>query len=90
MIFVEKEVSQLERMGCVSEVSDVPHVVNPLTFSFNKSGKARLVLDCRHVNLFLHKFKFKCEDTSVAKDLFEKSNDIFVFDLKRIKRCSGL
>jgi len=29
MIFVEKEVSKLERMGCVSEVRDIPHVVNP-------------------------------------------------------------
>ena len=79
---VEREIRKLLDNACVSEVSDVPTVVNPLTVAFNRSGKARLVLDCRHINLCLFKFKFRLEDGSVARHIFNQGHWLFAFDLK--------
>lgn len=79
--FVEKEINNLLLKGCVSVVQDKPRVINPLTVSENK-GKLRLVLDCRHINLNLFKYKFKYEDSSVCRDMFKKGNSVFGFDLK--------
>ncbi|XP_041453613.1 uncharacterized protein LOC121406809 [Lytechinus variegatus] len=79
--FVQEEIGNLLKRGCVSEVQFKPSVVNPLTVSENK-GKLRLVLDCRHVNPHLYKNKFKYEDASVARDIFEQGDNVFTFDLK--------
>ncbi|MCG8049356.1 MAG: hypothetical protein N0E48_27825, partial [Candidatus Thiodiazotropha endolucinida] len=80
--FVSNEIQALIEKGCVSEVSDIPLVVNPLTVAYNKVGKPRLVLDCRHINP--HLFKYKCcfENHSVARGLFEMGDFLFTFDLK--------
>ena len=66
MTFVREEVKSLLERGVVTQVSEVPKVVNPLTVAYNKKGKPRLVLDCRHVNHFLHTFKFKYEDIKAS------------------------
>ena len=79
---VTDEINKLLLKNCISEVEFIPHVVNPLTVAFNKAGKPRLVLDCRHVNKFIHDFKFRLEDVSVARDLFDKNDFLFGFDLK--------
>ncbi|MEW8548152.1 MAG: reverse transcriptase domain-containing protein [Candidatus Thiodiazotropha sp.] len=80
--FVSSEIENLIQKGCVSEVFDAPHVVNPLTVAYNRGGKPRLVLDCRHINP--HLFKYKCcfEDHSIAKGLFQTGDFLFTFDLK--------
>ncbi|XP_033758108.1 uncharacterized protein LOC117340457 [Pecten maximus] len=80
--FVNTEVENLLSIGCISEVKVQPRVVNPLTVAYNRAGKPRLVLDCRHINVFLHKFKFKYEDARVARDLFHQGDFLFTFDLK--------
>ena len=80
--FVTKEISKLLAKGCISEVSDVPHVVNPLTVAENKAGKLRLVLDCRHINPALFQFKYKYENADIARVLFEKGDYMVTFDLK--------
>ena len=80
--FVGEEISKLLEKGCVREVSEVPHVVNPLTVAQNKAGKLRLVLDCRHINPALYQFKFKYENADLARTLFEKGDFIITFDLK--------
>jgi len=80
--FVRKEIQALLDKGVVSEVKDKPKVVNPLTVAYNKAGKPRLVLDCRHVNPNLHLFKVKFEDIRVAQEMFELSSYVFTFDLK--------
>ena len=79
---VEDAVLKLINNGCVSETYVVPKVVNPLTVAFNRSGKARLVLDCRHINLHLYKFKFRLEDGSLARNMFVTGECLFTFDLK--------
>ena len=37
--FVETEILKLLNKGCVSEVEEIPTVVNPLTVAFNRAGK---------------------------------------------------
>ena len=80
-MFVQEEIQRLLEKGCVSEVETCPTVVNPLTVSENKD-KCRLVLDCRHINPHLYKNKFKYEDASVARDVFQQGDYVFTFDLK--------
>jgi len=43
--FVSNEILKLLNLGCISEISYPPKVVNPLTVVYGKSGKAGLVLD---------------------------------------------
>ena len=53
-----------------------------MTVAYNKNGKPRLVLDCRHINEKLHKFKFKYEDMQVARKMLEKGAYVFGFDIR--------
>ena len=55
--FVQEEVEGLIRKGVVSQVTQVPTVVNPPIVAYSKKGKPCLVLDCRHINKYLHAFK---------------------------------
>jgi hypothetical protein len=80
--FVKAEIQNLLKKGVISEVPEKPHVINPLTVAFNRNGKPRLVLDCRHINPCLHLFKVKFEDIKIAEKLFELSSYVFTFDLK--------
>ena len=82
MQFVQEEVQKLLSRGCIEEVQNRPLVVNPLTVATNKSGKKMLVLDCRHLNNCLAKFKYKYEDASVARHLFDKGTNLFCYDLR--------
>ena len=49
---------------------------------YSKSSKPRLVLDCRHINPHLHRFRFKYGDGKVASEMFDVSDFIFSYDLK--------
>ena len=60
--FVESSISELSSLECIAEVFTPPAVLNPLSVSIQKSGKKRLILDLRHVNQYLFKSKFRCED----------------------------
>ena len=51
--FVDSVINDLIVQGCVTEVFEAPVIINPLSVSVQKSGKKRLILDLRHVNLFL-------------------------------------
>lgn len=81
LTFVYTEVQSLLEKGVVSRSIEVPHVVNPLTVAYNKKGKPRLVLDCRHVNKYLHLFKVKFEDIRVAETIFEENSYLYTWDL---------
>ena len=70
--FVQTELENLVAKGCISCVTFIPKVVNPLTVAYNRNGKPRLVLDCRHVNPHLHKFKYRYEDATVAREMLKK------------------
>ena len=80
--FVTEQISVLLKKGVVSNVLTKTLVVNPLTVTYNRVGKLRLVLDCRHINPFLHVFKIKYDDIKLAEIIFDESRFIFTFDLK--------
>ena len=80
--FVSSAVNDLLNSDLVEEIFCVPDIINPLTVSTRSSGKQRLILDLRHINTFIYKQKFKCEDLSVATQIFDKGYYLFKFDLK--------
>ena len=80
--FVTTEIDILLKKGVISIAEKMPVVVNPLTVAYNKAGKPRLVLDCRHVNQYIHVFKMKFEDIRVAFGLFVSGIYVFTYDLK--------
>ena len=82
MGFVKEEVCKLLEKGCVKEVTEVPFVTNPLTVAFNRTGKPRLVLDCRHINQYLIQYKYKYEDINTALEMFDLGSYLFSYDLK--------
>ena len=80
--FVNEAILDLVKGGLVKEVSNRPHVVNPLTVSVNAKGKHRLVLDLRHVNKQVLVNRIKFEDWKVAKQYVKPNSVGFLFDLK--------
>ena len=80
--FVSEAISDLHATRCVEVLDYLPAIVNPLSVSIQSSGKKRLILDQRHVNLYIFKQKFKCEDLSVALKVMSKACYLFKFDLK--------
>ena len=80
--FVKKEIKKLLFKRIVSKCNTVPHIVNPLTVAYNRTGKPRLVLDCRHINPHLHQFKVKFEDIKIAESLFDRHSFLLTYDLK--------
>ena len=81
--FVDQAIAELLADNRVEELSSPPVIRNPLTVSVQASGKKRLILDMRHINLHVFKQKFKCEGLHTIRDVFSK--DFFVvvsFDLK--------
>ncbi|CAG2244135.1 unnamed protein product [Mytilus edulis] len=80
--FVEKAVQELIDASLIKEVSNRPHVVNPLTVSINSSGKGRLILDLRHVNKQVVYSKIKFEDWKTASQFLTSDCFGFAFDLK--------
>ena len=81
MSFVRKEVKCLQEKGVVSRSDEAPFVVNPLAVAYNKKGKPRLVLDCRHINDCLHLFRIKFEDIKVAEAIFDENTYLYTWDL---------
>ena len=41
-----------------------------------------MVLDCRHINKFIHEFVFRMEDIRTAREIFDAGYFLFNFDLK--------
>ena len=80
--FVDEAIADLLAKGCVREVLKPPHICSPLLVVENSSGKRRLVINLRYLNLFLWKDKFKYEDIRTALDYFEVGDFLFTFDLK--------
>ena len=67
----------------MKEIFSAPDIINPLFVSTQRSGKQRLILDLiRHVNTFIHKQKFECEDLSGATQVSDKGFYLFKFEIK--------
>ena len=70
--FVSEAICNLISNKCLEVLDHPPAKVNPLSVSIQSSGKKRLIPDLRHVNLYIFKQKFKCEDLSVALKVMSK------------------
>ena len=80
--FVANEIQRLLETGCIREVErDEAHIISPLSVAEN-SEKLRLILDLRYLNSFLSVPKFKYEDVRTIRDLFNKGDFFFKFDIK--------
>ena len=60
----------------------MPHVVNPLTVAYSKSGKPRLVLGLSSYQSVFTSVQIKYEDIKVAELMFRKGFFLFTFDHK--------
>ena len=78
--FVVHAISELLDNGCITEHSEPPFCVNPLTVAEGK--KLRLVIDLRHVNCHLVRFKFKYEDLRSLSQVLQEEHWFFTWDLK--------
>jgi len=65
-VFVSDTIKELLDNKCVEPLNSVPEIVEPFSASVQSSGKKRLILDLRHINMYVLKQKFKCEDLKVA------------------------
>ena len=80
--FSTEAISDLLRTKRVEILDNQPDIVNPLSVSVQLSGKKRLILDLRHVSLYVFKRKFRCEGISVAIQIFSKGYYLFKFIFK--------
>ena len=78
--FVSQAICELVEYDCVVEHSTPPFCVNPLSVAEGK--KLRLVIDLRHVNSFLVRFKFKYEDLRSLSQVLEEGHWFFTWDLR--------
>ena len=76
--FVDQAIAEFLAHNRVEELSSPPVILNPLTVSVQSSGKKRLILDLRLINLQ----KFKWEGLHTIRDVFSKQYFVFSFDLK--------
>ena len=80
--FVDEAITELLSTQCIRFVSSRPHISSPLLVVESSSGKKRLVINLKYLNLFLWKDKFKYEDLRSAMMYFRKGNYLCTFDLK--------
>ena len=74
---VSSSISDLLKLGLVSEVYAPPTVINPLSPSINSNRKPRLIL-IKHIP----KAKFRMEDCKVFLQYVVRSGYMYKFDLK--------
>ena len=80
--FVMNEIHSLLEQGCIREVKRFEaHVMSPLSVAHNGS-KSRLILDLSYLNQSISVPKFKYEDIRCVRDLFEKGDYFFKFDIR--------
>ena len=80
--FVDGAIKELLANGCIRMVSYAPHVCSPLLVVESSSGKKRLVINLKYLNLYLWKDKFKYEGIQTALDYFQEGDYMFTFDFK--------
>ena len=80
--FVTNEILSLLEQGCIREVKrSEAHVISPLSVAHNGS-KPRLILDLNYLNQFISVPKFKYGGIRCVRDLFEKGDYFFKYDIK--------
>ncbi len=82
--FVTCEINELLRKDCIREVTkrDDAVCVLPLSVIPKKGNKFRLVLDCRHVNTFIHCPSFKNEGIDSVAQQIQDGDHLLTVDLE--------
>ena len=78
--FVVHAISELLDNGCIAEHREPPSCVNPLKVGEGK--KPHLVIDLRHVNCHLVRFKYRYEDLRSLSKVLPEGHRFFPWDLK--------
>ena len=73
-------ISELLDSGCITEHSEPLFCVNHLKVA--KGKKLRLVIDLRHVNCHLFRFKFKYEDLRSLPQVLQEGHWFFTWNVK--------
>ena len=81
--FVTEEITALLDTGRIIEVTDTPHVVNPLSVSKNNDSTFRLILDLSSVNPYIFKDFVKFEDWKVMEDYVQPGDYLWKFDIRK-------
>ena len=78
-----KGIAELVATGVARMVPDRPYICSPLdTIPKKDSGKFRLLLDLRYLNLFLSTEKFRYESVAFAEYIFNEGDYMASLDLK--------
>ena len=80
--FVDNEVNKLLRNGYIKEVETIPTCVLLIQTVPKKSGKLRLVVDCRHVNKFVRAPKFKQEGIDAVAEQIKEGDKLISVGLE--------
>ena len=81
--FVLTEIASLLHTGRIVEVSDPPHVVNPLSVSSNGDGTSRLILDLSTVNPYIYQDHIKFENWTTMEQYVQRGNYLWKFDISK-------
>ena len=57
--FVSEAIQNLLKKNRITEINELPHVVNPLSVTVKNSGKKRLIFDLRYDNEHIYKERIK-------------------------------
>ena len=76
-----KQPFEKNNKSAIDNSDSVCSEISSLTIAFNRAGKKRLVLDCRHINPDFFKYKCCFEDHSVARQLFNQGDFLLSFDI---------
>ena len=80
--FVSEAIQDLLKTNRITEVNELPHVVNPLSVTVQNSGKKRLILDLRYVNKYIYKERIKIEDLRLMEQFLNPHDYMFNFGIK--------
>ena len=83
MGFVSEAIQDLLKTNRITEVNELPHVVNPLSVTVQNSGKKRLILDLSYINKHIHKERIKFEDLRLMEQFLNPHEYLFKFDIKQ-------
>ena len=80
---VSEAIQDLLKTNRITEVIELPHVVNSLSVTVQNSGKKRLILDLCYVNKHVYKERIKFEDLKLMEQFLNPHEYMFKFDIKQ-------
>lgn len=79
-----ENIPELVSSGCAKAVEMTAVICSPLSAVENYVGKKRLVINLRHLSMFLYMQKFRYKDLQVTMLLFKKEDYMYTFHFKTL------